>query len=264
MKEVINFSNLLPKYQTFIFDIWGVIHDGVALYPGIKEVIDYLNNSKDHRALFLSNAPKSRDLVYLNLTKMGLEVNKSQIFTSGDYAINILKSQDIKYLPLGDLTDVNNHPLIIDKNTDNIEDADYILSTLYHSPGDDLEQYNDFFTEAIRRKKIMFCLNPDTEVVFLNKKKYCAGYFANIYSNLGGDVIYSGKPLVDIYEYLSKEVGGVVKDKTIMIGDTIETDVVGAKNFGIASALVLTGNSANLSKEFYGQPNFILKSLTIS
>ena len=46
-----------------------------------------------------------------------------------------------------------------------------------------------------------------------------------------------------MYQHVFKKAGKIPKNRILMIGDTFETDILGAQNSGIDSALVLTGNT---------------------
>jgi ribonucleotide monophosphatase NagD (HAD superfamily) len=68
---------------------------------------------------------------------------------------------------------------------------------------------------------------------------------------MGARVIYMGKPSKTFYSSLP-EATKVPKDTILMIGDTLETDILGAQNFGIDSLLVFTGNAAAMLEKMVG------------
>jgi ribonucleotide monophosphatase NagD (HAD superfamily) len=71
---------------------------------------------------------------------------------------------------------------------------------------------------------------------------YCAGHFAEKFESFGGKVTYIGKPFAPIFEEALSMHKGIKKDRVIMIGDTVTTDIFGAASIGIHSGLVTTGN----------------------
>ena len=82
----------------------------------------------------------------------------------------------------------------------------------------------------------MVCTNPDLVVHRGLKKEYCAGTLAEIFKELGGEVIYFGKPYAEIYSFCIK------KNETILvIGDNIRTDIKGANNMKLDSLLITGG-----------------------
>ncbi len=85
------------------------------------------------------------------------------------------------------------------------------------------------------------CLNPDICTVKGRQIVPETGLLGKYYELIGGEVIYYGKPHKRIYEY-ALEVSGITdKSKVIAIGDNVDTDIKGAKEFGIDEYLVDTG-----------------------
>ena len=86
MKELNHLSDIYKNYDTFIIDLWGVIHDGMVLNPKAIEAIEHLkNNSK--KIIFLSNAPRPSSKVINFLLKMNMDKKYlSNVMTSGEAA----------------------------------------------------------------------------------------------------------------------------------------------------------------------------------
>ena len=117
----------------------------------------------------------------------------------------------------------------------------------------------------------MICTNPDI-YTFKNKIRYYQiGYVAKKYTEYGGKVFYIGKPYRNIFKNLIKENN---KKKAIIIGDNLNTDIKGGKNYGIRTALVLDGfkklnkiKSNNLAfkhiKTNKNKPNYLIKDISI-
>ena len=82
----------------------------------------------------------------------------------------------------------------------------------------------------------MVCTNPDLIVHRGKEKEYCAGTLANIFKELGGKVIYFGKPHPEIYNFCTKK-----NEKVLVIGDNIRTDIKGANNMNFDSLFVTNG-----------------------
>ena len=92
----------------------------------------------------------------------------------------------------------------------------------------------------------MICCNPDKFVFDGKVKKFVlqVGTLAEYYKNIGGKVIFIGKPYKEIFSYSLKNLN-FKKKRILMIGDNTQTDIAGAKKFGIKSALVLDGFKRN-------------------
>ena len=82
----------------------------------------------------------------------------------------------------------------------------------------------------------MVCTNPDLVVHRGFEQEYCAGTLAEIFKELGGKVIYFGKPHPEIYKFCIKK-----DEKVLIIGDNIRTDIKGANNMKFDSLFITDG-----------------------
>lgn len=242
-------ATLYPNYDLLLFDLWGVIVEGNITYPGVVDTINNLIPQK--KVCFVSNAPRP-NYKSLNILKgFGLKnINQDMIVTSGDIAREILN--DLKHsigkdklliLHLGqdrneDILHNIDHKLIAE-----LDGADVLLLSLYRDEGEDIGEFDDILKRAANADIPIICSNPDTIIPKQGISRYCAGHFASIIEKNGGNVIYTGKPRMEIYNKIFELHPGIEKNKILMIGDTFETDILGAQNAGIHSAIVLTGNS---------------------
>jgi HAD superfamily hydrolase (TIGR01459 family) len=100
--------------------------------------------------------------------------------------------------------------------------------------------------QARERKLTLVCANPDIVVERGDRLIYCAGAIAELYLELGGEVIFYGKPHRPIYERaiaLATERRGraVQLNRVLAIGDSVRTDLAGAQGFGIDCLFVTRG-----------------------
>ena len=206
MKKLEHLSEIYSSYDTFVIDLWGVMHNGIELNEKAVEAVDQLiKNSK--KIVFLSNAPRPSTKVVDFLLKM--KMNKkylSNVMTSGEaamYAINDNKFGKT-FFHLGPPRDA----AIFDKvkeNKSTIDKCDFILCTgLFDERETELDWYKKFLKDHVSKKLI--CTNPDLTVHRGDNKEYCAGYIAKIFEDLGGKAIYYGKPYKEIYQMCFKAV----------------------------------------------------------
>ena len=128
--------------------------------------------------------------------------------------------------------------------THNLADADILLLSLYRDESENIHEFDELLEQAAKKDGLVtICSNPDTTIPKHGSLRYCSGYFAKIIEKFGGKVIYTGKPEKSIYDLVLNPRQNIQKDRILMIGDTFETDVAGANNAGIHSALVLSGNA---------------------
>ena len=235
-KLIKGLSEVQEKYDTFFIDLWGVVHNGIQVYPGAIEVLENLINLKK-RFVLMSNAPRPSKNVENFLIKIKMKKNLIQnIFTSGEAALQSLQKNIYgKYFyHLGPKRD-NSLFEGLEKNKKSLDKADFILCTGFLDKHEDsIEYYKNFLKNYTHLK--MVCTNPDLVVYRGTKKEYCAGTLAEIFKELGGRVIYFGKPYPEIYNFCIK------KNETILvIGDNIRTDIKGADNMKLDSLLITGG-----------------------
>lgn len=245
----------IDDYDVILFDLWGVIIEGGETYPGVIEAVNKIMEKKD--VMFLSNAPRPDFIVAKNLRAWGLNnVTAEMVLTSGDISRRLVKEKQVE---LGGRLPIIYH-LGADRNddilveiehefTEDIDKADLFLLSLYRDDHEDIREFDKLLEKAANRKDLLtLCSNPDTTIPKHGVVRYCAGYFAEIMEKFGGKVIYTGKPKSVIYDEVIERKRGAKKDRILMVGDTFETDILGANTAGIHSALVLTGNSGNFHK----------------
>jgi HAD superfamily hydrolase (TIGR01459 family) len=250
--DIKNFKDVANGYRNLFFDIWGVIHDGIAAYKGTIDLINDL--SKTHNVCFLSNAPRTSSMIADYLQEhFSIPTHHSRVMTSGAQTARyfdanrdaLIYTMGERYIPEMHLPPVN--------FTKNIDEASHILCVAYHTDEDDLNQYDEILKKGVNRSIPLICANPDTAVIHGSGTRYCAGYFAQKYANFGGEVYLQGKPDINIYESLAAKIPNFKKEETLMIGDTFATDIYGADAYGIDSALVLTGNAGREIEKLQAQ-----------
>ena len=236
MKELDHLSNIFDNYDTFVIDLWGVIHNGVMLNSKAMDAIEQLkNNSK--KIVFLSNAPRLSLKVVNFLTKMSMDKKYlSNVMTSGEaamYAINKNKFGK-KFFHLGPPRD-NSVFEKVKENKTIIEKCDFILCTgLFDEHENNLEYYKNFLKKHVVKK--MVCTNPDLTVHRGNIEELCAGSVAKVFEDLGGEVVYFGKPHKEVYDMCFNS-----NEKVLAIGDNLRTDIKGANNMNIDCIFITDG-----------------------
>lgn len=250
-----NFLDAIQDYEVILFDLWGVIIEDGKNYPGVIDVVNEVIKQKT--TFFLSNAPRPNFVIAENLSKWGLNtVTAEKVLTSGDVARNMIEEANQKLsgrvAKIYHLGDDRNDDILINMHyelVDDIDDADILLLSLHRDSDEDINQFNDILKKAAENPNITtICSNPDITVPKGDSFRYCAGHFASIVENFGGEVVYTGKPKKIIYDRILKMNHNIPHDKILMVGDTFETDVLGANQAGIHSALVMTGNAKNFHK----------------
>ena len=224
------------KYDTFFIDLWGVVHNGIELYSGAINVLENLNKLKK-RFVLMSNAPRPSKSVEKYL--INLRMNKTfikNIFTSGEAALQALKKNVYgkTFFHIGPQRD-NDLFAGLEKNKTSLEMCEFILCTgLFEKEESSIDFYK-MLLEEYKNKK-MICTNPDLVVHRGSKTEYCAGTIAKAFEDLGGKVVYFGKPYPEIYNFCIK-----ANENVLVIGDNLRTDIKGANNMKLDSLFITGG-----------------------
>lgn len=239
-------GDLADRYDGLIVDLFGTLHDGIDVLPGVLDALREIKQ-RDIRVCLLSNAPRRRAHVAEQIHRMGLEPDLyCGLVTSGEM---VFEASSVDTTRLGDryfhigpaelsgLLDGSGCSPVAD-----IDEADFILCTgIGYGPTASREP----FARAIERKLVMVCANPDRSVIIGQNTIACAGMVAEHYEEMGGIVWYFGKPYRAVYDRAFSCLGLPAKH-ILAVGDALETDIQGANAAGIDAALVLTGIDRHL------------------
>jgi HAD superfamily hydrolase (TIGR01459 family) len=204
--------------------------------------------------VFLSNAPRRAAAIGRALAHMGVAPDLyTGIMSSGEAVYVALRDRDDpdftrlgrKLYHLGPARDRDVFDTLELTEVTRVEDADFLLNTGPddHLGPDDPSIYAPVLQAALAAGVPMICANPDLEVIRDGKRIICAGLLAQYFSEHGGVVIQRGKPDPAIYTPTLKRLG-TAREKTLAIGDSLRTDMAGAKAAGIAACWVLSGIDA--------------------
>jgi HAD superfamily hydrolase (TIGR01459 family) len=269
--RVINgMRELAPEYDGFILDLWGVVHDGTAPFPGVLDCMERLI-AAGKRLVLLSNAPRRSDDVMRRITRIGVpERLYHGIMSSGEEAWLHLKHRDEPFyaalghrcVHIGSERDLEIREGLDLVFVDVPAEADFILNTGPAEWEDTLETYMPVLAEALSRGLPMVCANPDLVVVHNGKPALCAGALAEEYQRLGGRVRWHGKPYPSVYESCLGLLGIGEKRRILAIGDSLRTDIAGATGAGIDSLFIAGGIHADeLSNDGVLDPERIAAAL---
>ena len=269
-KIIKGLKEIYHKYDVFFIDLWGVIHNGIQLYPGAIEVLEELFKLKK-RFVLMSNAPRPSKNVEKFLLNLKMDkILIQNVFTSGEAALKSLQKNTYgkNFYHLGPDRDSSLYEGF-EKYKKDLKEADFILCTGFldkHS--DTLDFYKDLLKKNLNLK--MICTNPDLIVHRGSKEEYCAGTLAAIFKEMGGKVVYFGKPYPEIYKFCIKNDD----KKVLVIGDNIRTDIKGANNMNYDSLFIINGihrneflnldlnNYDKIMKKYGTETNFYQKDLT--
>ncbi|NJM35461.1 MAG: TIGR01459 family HAD-type hydrolase [Rhodomicrobium sp.] len=237
-------SGLARRYDAWLADIWGVIHNGVWCFPPAIEACRLFRGGGGV-VILISNSPRPRETVVEQLREVGVPPDcYDGIATSGDVTRMLMARYAGKTLfHLGPERDL---PIFDDLNVTlgGVGDsAAIVCSGLRNDETETPEDYADLLAELRARGIPMICANPDIKVERGHRLIYCAGALAESYERLGGKVVYAGKPHKPIYDLalalvMARRGRAIPRHRIIAIGDGVNTDIAGAASQKIDSVYV--------------------------
>lgn len=247
--------DLVAEVDVLLSDIWGVVHNGLVAFDDACEALQNFRG-KGGTVILITNAPRPADSVQRQLRKLHVaDETYDAIVSSGDLARNFVAAHPgQKMFWVGPERDSSIYRGL-EAGLVPLEQADYIVCTgLFDDETESAENYRPMLLKARERKLTLVCANPDIVVERGDRLIYCAGAIAELYLELGGEVIFYGKPHRPIYEralrLAAERRGGEVPLKRVLaIGDSVRTDLAGAHGFGIDCLFVTRGIHA---EEFEG------------
>jgi HAD superfamily hydrolase (TIGR01459 family) len=119
--------------------------------------------------------------------------------------------------------------------------ADWIFLSGVEPPPVRAEDYFPLLDQALARGLPLLCTNPDRVAVTGSELTLAPGTLAERYAAGGGRVTFVGKPHAPVYAACLGALHGLDRGRIVAIGDSLQHDIKGANDAGIASAFVTQG-----------------------
>ena len=257
MKRVENFKSIIDKYEIVFFDAFGVLKNYNGLVPDIGRTFDYLESVKKEYYIVTNDASRSPAQLAESYHRSGLTaITQERIVSSGmltkEYldlkvmdgivaylgtpnSAHYIESSGLLVLPMSDINESN-----IDK-----------VSALIFLDDEGFDWHSDLnkAVNLLRRKTIpAIVANTDRAYPLTVKDVSIAigGIAAMVESVVGKQFIRFGKPDSQMFMFaydLIRDYRQISKSQIVMVGDTLNTDILGGNKFGLDTVLVLTGNT---------------------
>jgi HAD superfamily hydrolase (TIGR01459 family) len=211
--------------------------------------------------ILVTNAPRARDAVARQLDGFGVPTDAwDSIATSGDSARAAMfrgvvgrkvwfigQAHDESFFEplqiIEDPVEVRRVPL---------EEAEGIVCAGPFDPHADPAEMRPHFLYAKQNGLKLLCANPDIVVDRGERREWCAGALARLYTEMGGESLYFGKPHPPIYDLARRRLSALGRDvenhRILAIGDGAQTDIKGAMGEDIDSLFITGGLAAKETK----------------
>ena len=246
-QAIASLDDVAERYDAFLCDVWGVIHNGRAHYPAAAAALQRVRR-QGKSVVLLTNVPKPRGPIPAQLDRLGFPRDAyDAIITSGD-AIRVELAERapgpmFKIGP-GDYDRALWEGLGLAEAP--LAHARFIGISGLNRDDETPADYADMLRQAKARDLELICANPDIVVQYGDRLIWCAGAIAQDYAKLGGRVVMAGKPHAPIYDLAYRELAAIAqrhidKSRILAIGDGVVTDIAGADAQGLDSLFIASG-----------------------
>jgi HAD superfamily hydrolase (TIGR01459 family) len=253
-------SEIAPRYDALFVDLWGCVHDGVRALPdACAALVAY--RAAGGAVVLVTNSPRPRGDVERQIRHFGVpDAAWDTIASSGDSARAAMfrgavgervyfigqPGEKLFFEPIAVVDDpVRVTPVPL-------EEAEGIVCTGPFDPLADPAGMRPQFLYAIQKGLKLLCANPDIVVDRGGVREWCAGALARLYTQMGGESLYFGKPHPPIYDLAHRRLGEIGRDtdnaRILAIGDGAQTDIRGAMGEDIDSLFITGGLAAKETK----------------
>ncbi|MFT6458592.1 TIGR01459 family HAD-type hydrolase [Pseudophaeobacter arcticus] len=260
-------AEVSDRYSALFVDLWGCVHNGVTALPEAVAALQAYR-ARGGIVVLVTNSPKPRAGVAGQLAEFGVpEDAYDTIATSGDSARSAMFTGAVgsKVYFMGEWQrdagffeplNVIHNPVEISRVP--LAEAEGIVCCGPFDTMADPDVNRADFLLAKQKGMKLLCANPDIIVDRGEKREWCAGALARLYTEMGGESLYFGKPYPPIYDLARRrlaELGTDIPDGDILaIGDGPHTDIAGGMGEGIDS-LFITGGLAARETRTTTQPD---------
>jgi HAD superfamily hydrolase (TIGR01459 family) len=242
-------GEIVAAYDALILDLWGVVHDGSAPYPGVLDALTRLQ-AQGKPVVLLSNAPRRVDAIAERLAEIGVpRALYRAIHSSGEEAWQHMQRRDTPFFAaLGPrccfIGPARDHGMTEGLGVTRVDDpaaGDFVLNTGPWGWDETTEKYEPVLRAARARDLPMVCANADLVVIHRGRRIICAGALAERYEALGGRVSWHGKPFPSVYDACLDLLGISARARILAVGDSLRTDIAGARRAGIDAVWIVGG-----------------------
>ncbi len=250
-------SEISDLYDVLLVDLWGCVHDGVTAFPeAVKALQAY--RARGGTVCLLTNSPQPRKGVARQLQRFGVPVDCwDTIATSGDSAraamFRGVVGRRVFFMGEWERDAGFFEPINVVENPVPIElvpleEAEGIVCCGPFDPFADPEVNRPTFLYARQKGMKLLCANPDIVVDRGARREWCAGALARLYTEMGGESLYFGKPHPPIYDLARRRLTEIDRlvpaARMLAIGDGLHTDIAGAMGEDIDSLFITGGLAA--------------------
>lgn len=257
------FLSVAQNYKVIFFDSYGVLKNHNGLIPGVQVVINELRSQGKFIRVLTNDASRTPEQQVERFAQTGLTgLRPSEIITSsmmaGLFLKDKVKSGQVAYLGTENsaqcITAVGLEAIPVSQVDFNNLDE---LSAMAFLDDEGFDWNTDLNkTINLLRKKKLQVIIANTDKIYpvaKNDVNIATGGIAKLFESiLNRKFLHFGKPDTQMFHHAFEDInrfGSFEKSDVLMVGDTLNTDILGGNKFGIATMLVLSGNTSHRGYE---------------
>jgi len=276
-----SFKGVVKNYKAVFLDSFGVIKNSGGIIPGVVESIDQMRAEGKEIIILTNDSSKGPKTLADNFHSLGLPtIPEEDIISSGMMAMSFLKNKIKKGLVVYIGTEASSFYVtatglmcisIADLNLDDISQVSALV--FLDDEGYDWQLHLNKTINLLRMKSLpVIVANTDnTYPISETKVNIATGAIARMVETISKKkFIYFGKPDSQMFMLAHERLTNksIKRNEILMVGDTLRTDIMGGNKFGLATALVLSGNTSENQKRTYMKstgiiPNYICPSIAM-
>jgi HAD superfamily hydrolase (TIGR01450 family) len=281
--KISDFKQAIAPYQAIFLDAFGVLKNSQGIIPGVQGTIDYLIETNTPFYILTNDASRSPLHMVIRYQEQGLEgIEAHHIISSGMMAQAYLQTAvhggKIAYLGTKSSSDylrLTSAKTISIMNVHPSDIADISAIALFDDEGFDWQVGINKTINILRQITVpVVVANSDlTYPVSGNEIALATGGVAHIIEKISGkQFIHFGKPdgpmFFHAYQLLQEQGLDIPKNKILMVGDTLDTDILGGNKFGLHTMLTLSGNTSakKAAQKIQSKgiiPNYVVTSIAM-
>ena len=221
MTQIItSLADISDRYDALLVDLWGCVHNGVTAFPAACDAL-IAYRKRGGTVVLLTNSPRPRSAVEQQIARFGVPRDAWDVITtSGDSAraaaYDGAVGHKVYFIGLPEEEEVFLQPLKIQDNpieitTVPLDQAEGIICTGPFDPMADPATLRPDLLYAKTKGLKLLCANPDIVVDRGERREWCAGAVAQLYTEMGGESLYFGKPHPPIYDLARRRLAAIGK-----------------------------------------------------
>lgn len=255
-----NDASWLQRTEAFLIDLDGTLYRGKEVIPDAPRFIEWLEGTGRRYLYVTNNSSRRPEQVAEHLRHLGIRAEAQHVLTSSMVAAEYIKAQEggKRVYMIGE--EGLHDALTRAGCTITSERPDYVVQGI-----DRAFSYEKLKTAslAIRAGAVSIATNADKALPTEEGLLPGSGSLGMALRTASGVApLVMGKPEARMIDYAAERLG-VPKERAVVIGDNLETDILAGQKAGVRTVLVLTGFSqAGDIETAEGKPTLVLDSLT--